>query len=599
MFFNVQPSSACIHSCDEPEQEGFTDADLDRVKAVRETAFYDGYRSIASVLGKALALADYNIFAGSPGYVSEDIRRVLSVTSDDVLRVYDRYIRDRHLVATSFVPVGEAALALTDSVRAEVIEEPIITGREVELATPPKRNVVATPSSFDRSEEPPFGPAPSLRVPDIWTGALANGVDVYGIEHTEVPVVRFTIRLRGGLLLDDPSKVGVAHFVAQMMTEGTAGRTPEELEEAINALGSSISVSASRESLTVSGSTLKRHYDRTMALVEEILLEPRWDDDEFTWIRQRTLNRLRQQSADPNAIAVNTFNRLLYGTDHILSSNVLGTTESVESITIDDLRDYFQRYVSPSVASIHVVGDISKDGAMAPLAGLGARWEVVTVGFPRYELPASDGGGRIFFVDVPGASQSVIRVGAMALAETDPDFFPASVMNVRLGGVFTSRLNQVLREQKGYTYGASSRFSGSDLLGPYTVGTGVRSNVTLEAVALIRDILASYSDGFTPEDLEMTQSYLIRSNARAFETLRSKISMLEKISTLGFPLDYVVERERVVHTMTLERVRELARRYADPARMIFLVVGDARTQLPRLSAAGLGRPILIDVRHES
>ena len=578
------------------EQDGFTESDLDRVKAVRETAFYGGYHGIASVLGKALALADYNIFAGSPGYLSEDIRRVLSVASDDVVRVYDRYIRGRHFVATSFVPSGDAALALANSVRAEVVEEPIITGREANLAAPPKRHVAQTPSSFDRSVEPPFGPAPSLTVPDIWTGALENGVAVYGIEHAEVPIVRFTIRLRGGLLLDDPSKVGVAHLVAQMMTEGTAGRTPEELEEAIDALGSSISVSAGRQSLTVSGSTLRRHYDQTMALVEEILLEPRWDDDAFTRIRQRTLNRLRQQSADPNAIAANTFNRLIYGTDHILSNNVLGTTESVESITIEDLRDYYRRYVSPSVASIHVVGDISKDGAIASMAGLGARWEAIEVAFTRYPLPdGDDGGGRIYFVDVPGASQSVIRVGAIALAETDPDFFPASVMNLRLGGVFVSRLNQVLREQKGYTYGASSRFSGSDLPGPFTVGTGVRSNVTLESVELIRDILAGYADGFTPEDLDMTQSYLIRSNALAFETLGSKIGVLEKISSLGLPLDYVVERERVVDNMTLTRVRELARRHVDPARMVFLVVGDAHTQLPRVSAAGLGRPILVDI----
>jgi zinc protease len=218
----------------------------------------------------------------------------------------------------------------------------------------------------------------------------------------------------------------------------------------------------------------------------------------------------------------------------------------------------------------------------------------VEVDAPRYELPAGDRGGRIYFVDVPGASQSVIRVGAMALAETDPDFFPASVMNVRLGGVFVSRLNQVLREQKGYTYVASSRFSGSDRPGPFSVGTGVRSNVTLESVELIRDILAGYADGFTPEDLAATQSYLIRSNARAFETLRAKIGMLEKISTLRFPLDYVAERERVVGRMTLARVRDLARRHVDPARMIFLVVGDARTQLPRLLAADLGQPILID-----
>ena len=576
------------------EQDGFTAADLDRVKAVRETAFYDGYNSISSVLGKAFALAEYNIFAGSPAYLSDDIRRILSVTADDVVRVYERYIRGHHFVATSFVPVGDAALTLVDSVRAAVVEEPIVSDRDSQLTAPPARNVERTPSSFDRSLEPPFGQRPSLEAPDIWTGTLANRVPVYGIEQTEVPVVRFTIRFLGGLLLDDPEKVGVANLVAEMLMEGTARRTPEELEAAIESLGSSVSVSAGRENLTVSGSTLSRHYDRTMALVEEILLEPRWDEDEFARIKQQTISELRQQSADPNAISVNTFNHLLYGAGHILSHNVLGTVESVESVAIDDLRDYYRRNVSPSVASVHVVGDIAKDAAIASLVGLGERWEPVEVDVPIDDLPDGDGGGRLFFVDVPGASQSVIRVGALALAETDPEFFPASVMNVRLGGVFVSRLNQVLREQKGFTYGASSSFSGSTLPGPFTVGTSVRSDVTLESVELIRSILGSYADEFTQDDLDATQSYLVRSNARAFETLRSKVAMLEKISTLGLRLDYVVQRERVVEDMTLERVRDLARRHVGPDRMVVLVVGDARTQLPRLSAAGLGQPVVIE-----
>ena len=576
------------------EHSGFTEADVERVKAVRETAFYDGYRSIASVLGKAFALAEYNIFAGSPGFVIEDIRRVLSVTTADVARVYDQYIREQPFVATSFVPTGHAHLALDNSVRAEVVEEPIIQGREAELATRPERTFAKTSSGFDRSVEPPFGVAPSLSVPDIWTDTLENGVEVYGIEQPEVPVVRFTIRLRGGLLLDPLSKVGVSNLVAQMMTEGTVRRTPEELEQAINALGSSIDVSAGRESLTVSGSTLSRNYESTMTLVEEILLEPRWDDDEFVRVKQRTINRLRRQETAPAAVASDAFNHLVYGQGHILSNNVQGTTESVESITVEDLQDYSERYLSPVLASIHVVGDVTKDRVMASVKGLGERWERVEVVIPRYEMPDRDEGGRIYFVDVPQATQSVIRVGAMALAETDPDFFPAQVMNVRLGGVFVSRLNQVLREQKGFTYGASSRFSGSDLRGPFTVGTIVRANVTLESVALIRDILASYADGFTPDDLAATQSYLIRSNARALETLRSKIGMLEKISTLSLPLDYVVKRERVIEGMTMERVRELARRYVDPLRMVVLVVGDAETQLSRLADVGLGQPILID-----
>ncbi len=577
------------------EDEGFSEADLDRVKAVRETEFYSGYNSVSSLLGKAFALAEYNIFADSPGYIAEDIRRLLAVTGEDVQRVYRAYIRDKHFVAASFVPKGEAGLALANSVRADVVTEPIVTGREAELVISESPDIPKTASSFDRSVEPPLGVAPSLSVPLIWTDRLANGSDVYGIEHNELPLVRFTIRLRGGLLLDEPSKVGVANLMAEMMTEGTADRTPTELEEAIDALGSRINVSAGRENLTISASGLRRNYEETVALVEEILLEPRWDEDQFVLAKQRIINRLRQQAANPTAIANNVFNRVIYGSGHILSRNVLGTIGSVESISIEDLREYYERNVSPEVANIHVVGDITKGEVISSLVGLGEGWAARAVPFPDYELPITEPEpSQILFVDLPGASQSVIRVGALGLAQTEADFYPATVMNQRLGGAFISRLNQVLREQKGYTYGISSRFSGSNIPGPFSVSTSVRSNVTPESVGLIRDILRDYSDGFTPDDLEATRNFLIRSNSRRFETLGAKIGMLENISTLGLPLDYVRQREQIVREITLERIKELADRYVDPGRMVFVVVGDARSQLSHLSAVGLGIPALVD-----
>ena len=322
------------------ERQGFTTADLDRVKALRETDFYNGFRSVSSILGKAFALAEYNIFTDSPGYIAEDIGLLLGVTAEDVARVYADYIQDKPFVATSFVPAGKADLALVNSVRAEVVTEAIVTGLEAEVVLPELPEAPKTASSFDRSVEPPFGVAPSLKVPEVWTGDMGNGSRVYGIEHAELPLVRFTIRLRGGLLLDDPLKVGVANLMAELMTEGTARRTPEELEAAIDALGSSIDVTARRESLTISASSLGRNYRETMALVEEILLEPRWDEDEFVLAKQRVINRLRQRSADPVAIANNAFNRVVYGGEHILSRNLLGTTNSVESITIEDLREY-------------------------------------------------------------------------------------------------------------------------------------------------------------------------------------------------------------------------------------------------------------------
>lgn len=576
------------------ELDWFTEKDLERVKAIHETEFYDGYNSISSILGKTFALAEYNIFAGSPSYLSEDIERILAVTSDDVKRVYERYIQNQPFVSTSFVPEGETDLAMIGSLRAEVLEEPIVTNLEENLVTKSPTRISKTVSSFDRSIEPPFGTPPQLTTPKIWIETLPNGIKIYGIQHSEVPMIHFTVRLNGGLLLDEPTKVGVANMVAEMMMEGTIGKTAEQLENAINSLGSSIQVTANRENLTLSGRTLKRNYQQTIALVREILLEPRWDQSNFDQAKQRIKNRLYQESTDPNAIASNVFNQLIYGPNEILGANVVGTLESIQAITIEDVKSYHQRNVSASVCSIHIVGDVSPRLAVESLSELAQDWNSRNVNIPNYHIPDQSINGQIFFVDVPRASQSVIRVGAMGLSETNPDFFPATIMNLRLGGTFLSHLNQVLREQKGYSYGASSRFSGSNNPGPFIIATRVRSNVTAESVNLINRILAEYGSKFTERDLEATQNYMIRSNVRGFETLRSKIRMLEKISALGFPFNYVIQREREVREMTLNRIKELAAEYLDPQKMVFLVVGDARTQLDRFTELGLEPPTLID-----
>jgi zinc protease len=198
-------------------------------------------------------------------------------------------------------------------------------------------------------------------------------------------------------------------------------------------------------------------------------------------------------------------------------------------------------------------------------------------------------------VDVPDASQSVLRIGYLALAQTDDDYYAASVMNFRLGGGgFASDLTQVLREQRGYTYGIGSGFSGTDAPGPFQISSGVRSNVTYEALDAIKSIVEAHGPDFDAEDLEATQSFLLRANARAFETMGAKLGLLGSMTAYGFESDYVLQREQVVRDMTIERIQELASDYLDPAGMIWLVVGDTRTQLPRLRALGLGEPTMLD-----
>jgi zinc protease len=353
-------------------------------------------------------------------------------------------------------------------------------------------------------------------------------------------------------------------------------------------------VSAGSYAISISGTTLARNLSETMALAEEILLEPRWDEEEFERVREEIVNGLRQQAGQPTSIASNTYRRLIYGDDHIYASNIRGSIDSLSRITIEDLQRFYEESFTPSLASIHLVGDVTETEAVGTLAGIGQRWMPRDVAVPEYDAPEPGQAAAMYFVDVPGASQSVIAAGRMAMAETDGDFYPATMMNLRLGGMFTSRLNQTLREERGYTYGASSGFSGSLLPGPFTVSTSVRSNVTMESVDLIRDLLSAYPDEFDEADLDVARGYLLRSNALAFETLGNKITMLRDISVLGLPADFVERREQVVREMTVDRARELAREYADPETMIFLIVGDRETQMPRLGEPGVVEPVLIE-----
>ena len=577
------------------EKDGFSEKDLARIKAGLETDFYNG---ISSILGKSFQLSQYNEFAGSPDFITRDIQNTLDVSSEDVWRVYRTYIKGCPYVLTSFVPHGKMELVAENSERFPVVEEKITAADEKnkseEKTTAGSFKIESIPSSFDRSVEPPKGPSPELHIPKIWTHTLKNGLRILGIEQRELPLVNFSLTLKGGLLLDDPRKVGVANLITDMMMEGTQNRTPLELEEAIDDLGASIRMYTTTESIVISANTLSRKLEDTWNLFDEILLQPRWDADEFTRVKRKTLETINRQAANPSGIASNVFRRLIYGKDHILSNPTMGTKESVEKITLDDLKTYYTKNFSPSSSYLTVAGNITKEQAIALFDDLEETWPAKKVVFPKYSLPEAPTKPELYFVDVPDAKQSQLRVGYLALAYTDADFYPATVMNFKLGGNFNSVINMILREEKGYTYGAFSYFSGTTIPGPFTVSTGVRSNVTYESMQIIKDALSTYREGIAPEDLAFTKNAMIQSNARKFETLGALLGMLGNIAKYNLPFDYIRQQEKIIHSMTPERHKALAQKYINPDKMIYLVVGDAKTQAPRLKDLGLGEPVMLN-----
>jgi zinc protease len=572
------------------ETESITENDIERVKASSEKSFYEG---INSVFGKSIQLAFYNTFLNDPGYIEKDIQNIKAVTLADVKMVYEKYIRNKPHVVTSFVPKGKKELMAENSIPAGVKEENIREASQVEISDATEEKIEKTPSTIDRTIEPPAGKNPEVKVPAPWKAILSNGIRVYGIENKELPLVEMSLVIDGGVIQDKTDLPGVAGMVASVLPQGTKNLTPEELEEQTELLGSNINVNAGREEMTISASALSRNFDKTTALLKQVILEPRWDTAEFRIAQTRTRNSIIQADAQPRSIASQLFNKLLFGTENIFGYNSRGTKESIGKITINDLKSYYDRNFSPSLTRILVAGNVSKEQVLIALKPFETEWKSKEVKLNSYPVPPSPEKSQIYFVDIPGSRQSVIYAGYLALSRSDPDYVKADFVNYRIGGAFTSILNQILREEKGFTYGASSTFQEMKTKAPFIAATSVRSDATFESVKIIKDEMEKYRNGVDEKDLQFIKNCMILSNALRFETNGSLVGMLSTISKYGFPDDYIKLEENVIKDMTIEEHKAITDKYIVPDKMYYVIVGDAATQLKPLEKIGFGKPVLV------
>ena len=572
------------------EKEGFTEEDLNRIKASYETGFVNRF---ASVQGKAFTLAEYTMNTGDPQFYVKDLENIMAVTMDDVKMVYEKYIKGKNFLQTSFVPKGETNLIAEGAVNAGIVEENLSNAAEVKIAATTEEPIVKTPAKFDRSVMPAVGPDPEVSIPKPWMGSLSNGMKLMGIQQSELPLVQYSISINGGRLYDSIEKAGLANLTASMLNEGTKSKTPEELELAIGLLGASIYVSAGNEEITINVSSLSKNFEKTLALVEEMLLEPRWDSVQFVLAKSRIINNLKRNAANPEYLASRNLNKLIFG-DNILAMDATGTQETVSALTLDDLRDYYNKYFSPSIATFLIAGDVDQPRVEAALTDLNQKWQSKEVVVPVFTVPAAPEKSQIYFVDVPGAKQSVINIGGPSIPRTDPDFYAATVANYKLGGSFNGIFNLILREEKGFTYGARSFFSGGRSTGSYSASSKVRTNSTLESVTIFKTEMEKYRESIPQEYVDFTKSALMKGNALKFETLGDLLGMINNINAYDLPVDYIKKQETFVKGLTPEIVREYAVKYIDPARMYYVVVGDAATQLKELEKLGLGKPVLIE-----
>lgn len=565
------------------EENGVTDDDIIKFKANQEQSMING---LASVAGKVSQLASYETFYGNPNGIKYDLDRYLSITKEDVMRVYNKYIKGKAAVIQSVVPNEETAVTKEDNY--EIPREgnnPFPTTDYSGLAYNRP-----TGDDFDRSERPPLGPNPSITVPDFWKETYANGIKVIGTETNEIPVVAMQLTINGGHKMDAyaPKKSGLASLTASMMNEATTNYSSEEIQEELRKIGSSINIFGGNSSTTMTISSLKKNLARTLEIADEILKNPAFNQEDFDRLKNQQMEGIKASQKNPASIASQVFNRLMYGDEHIYSVSSQGIEETVENITLDDVKDFYNKYYSPNVSELVVVGDISKKEVDGYLSFLKS-WESKGTKIPELPKAKPSDNTKVYLVDKVDAPQSQIRIGYITDMEYDAtgDYYKSTLMNFPLGGAFNSRINLNLREDKGWTYGARSFFNGSDEPAPFVASAGVKAAATDSSVVeFMKEITMYRTEGITDDELAFMRSAIGQRDARSYETPGQKANFLRRINHYNLDKNFVDKQNKIIANITKAEINNLAKKYLQDENLYILVVGDGATNRSKLEKLG-------------
>jgi zinc protease len=576
---NLAASEALVRkSIAEFETRGVTEDDLQRYKASAESSLIN---RLASVSGKVSQLASFETFENNPNYIQEALRRIQAVTKEDVNRVYNQYIKGKPAVILSVVPKGKSDLI------AKANNYTVDTKKSVAMAQE-YGNLKYTKAvdSFDRSKRPTAGQATAVTVPNYYTTKFKNGLEVIGTKSDEIPTVTLQLTIQGGHRLSaaNPGKAGIASLTASMLNEDTENYTSEEFSSELDKLGSSIRVGGGAEDTYIVVNSLKKNLDKTLALMEERMFRPKFAQEDFDRLKKQQLEGIANQSTQPTAIANNVYSKLLFGEGHIESIPTSGTTESVNSITLDDVKQFYKTYYSASVSELVIVGDISEKEALGKLDFL-KKWDKKNVTLPADDKAPAIAKTKIYFVDKPDAAQSEIRIGYVAMPfDATGDYYKTGLMNFALGGAFNSRINLNLREDKGYTYGARSGFSGSKYTGPFTASAGVRADATAASVVeFMKEISDFRAKGITEAELQFMKNSIGQSDARKYETPGQKAGFLGRILRFDLKKNYADKQTQILNKITKKDIDALAAKYLPSDKMHIVVVGDKKTVMPELA----------------
>ncbi len=564
------------------EKNGVKDEDIQKFKSGYESQTIN---RLATVSGKVSQLAAFETFTENPNYIQNDLDRYMAVTKEDVIRVYNKYIKGKPAVILSILASEDQAPAKPDNFTPEKEgENPFPTTDYSGLVY----NKIE--SKLDRSVQPKAGKAPLVNVPEVWRASLDNGMKVIGTSTNEIPTVTMQLTINGGHRLEAnmPEKSGLASLTASVMNEDTENYTSEKISEELEKLGSSISIYAGDDNTVIQMNSLVKNLDKTLEIFEEKLFRPAFKQEDFDRIKKQQLESIKSSQKNPSAIASQVYDRLLYGDNHIFSVPSSGIEESVQNITLEDVKSFYSDYFSPSISELVIVGDVTQEEVLPKLDFLN-NWEKKEVELPEIAAPTSTDKTKIYLVDKQQAPQSQIRIGYMTDMpyDVDGDYFKSYLMNYPLGGAFNSRINLNLREDKGWTYGARSYFNSDDNPGPFTATAGIKAVATDSAVYEFMNEIKTYADnGITPDELSFMKKSIGQRDARSYEAPYQKAGFLRRIVHYDLDEDYVSEQNEIIQQITKEEIDALAKKNLKYDEMYIVVVGDKASLKPKLARLG-------------
>ena len=442
----------------------------------------------------------------------------------------------------------------------------------------------------DRKQPPPLGPAPALKLPAIQKQLLSNGLAVWIVEHHEVPLAQINLIVRSGSAADPIGKYGVGSLTAAMLDEGAGTRSSLDLADAIEFLGANLSTASSFDASSIRMSVPVSKLAEALPLMSDIALRPSFPVSELDRLRKERLTGLLQARDNAGALIQLAFPRIVFGPTHRYGTSANGLPATIEALTVDDLKTFYRSHFRPDNATLLVVGDLTPATALPMLERAFGNWKADGMAPLVADVPNAPQltKRQVYLVDKPEAAQSQIRIGWVGVSRSTPDYAVLEVLNTVLGGSFTSRLNQNLREKNGYAYGASSGFDMRLSAGPFLASAGVQTDKTADALKEFFNELNGILTPVPPDELAKARNYVALGFPGEFETTSDMARKLEELVIYNLPDTTFSDFVPSVTAVTAADLQRAAARFVQPERMAVVVVGDLKLIEGPIRALNLG-----------